>query len=155
MRRTIFRTGVLLALVAGMSGCSLVRPMLFWREPHIHGRAALREVDGQPLEDAEPSGVTVNFIHLGGRIDDSVVSVETDEKGRYRSPALAPGEYAVEALLRGFALEKQTVRVRSHEHKRVDIELTKIREAAGHFMREGDEDNIPQAGEVQISPPPF
>ena len=155
MRRTIFRTGILLALVAGITGCSLVRPMLFWREAQIFGRAELREVDGQPLEDMEPSGVIVNFIHLGGRIEESVVSVETDKNGRYRSPDLAPGEYAVEALLRGFALEKRTVRVRSHEHKRVDVELTRIREVSGHFMREGEEDNIPQAGEVQISPPPF
>ena len=155
MRRTIFRTGILLALVAGITGCSLVRPMLFWREPQIFGKAELRQVDGQSLEDTEPSGVTVNFINLGGRIEESVVSVETDKNGKYRSPELAPGEYAVEALLRGFALEKQTLRIRSHEHKRVNFELTKIREVSGHFMREGEEDNIPQAGEVQISPPPF
>jgi hypothetical protein len=153
MRRTIL-AGLLFTTLA-TSGCSVVRPLLFWREPHILGKAELLGVNGERLEERKPSGVTLNFINLEGRIEDSLVSAETDEGGKYRSPELPPGEYAVEALLPGFAIEKKTVRVRSHEHKRVNFTLRKIREASGHFMRESAEDNIPQAGEVQIAPPPF
>lgn len=155
MRRRILEAGLLLVVVVGMTGCSVVRPVLFWRDPEIYGKTQILGVDGERMKDRAPSGVTLNFINLGGRIEESLVSVETDEKGKYRSPKLEPGEYAVEALLSGFAIEKTNVRVRSHEHKRVDFELRKIRESAGHFMREGEDDNIPHAGEVQIGPPPF
>ena len=155
MTRRILGTGLVFAMLGGMTGCSVVRPVLFWREAMIFGKAKLLEVDGEALEGKEPSGVTLNFINLEGRIEESVVSVKTDEKGKYRSPDLEPGEYSVEALLPGFAIERRTVRVRGHEHKRMNFELSRIREAAGHFMRESEDDNIPHAGEVQISPPPF
>lgn len=155
MMRTTRTTALLLAVLALASGCSVVRPLLFWREPVIFGKAKLLDVEGEPLDEQAKSGVTVNFINLEGRLEDSLVSVTTDDKGKYRSPELAPGEYAVEALLSGFALAKETVQVRSHEHRKMNFELRKIREATGHFMRESEDDNIPTAGEVQISPPPF
>jgi len=155
MTRRILGAGLVFALLAGATGCGVARPLLLWREPAIFGKAKLLDVEGEALEVQESPGVTVNFINLEGRIEESVISVRTDEKGKYRSPELPPGEYAVEAHVPGFALEKATVRVRSHEHKKVNFELQQIREAAGHFMREGDDDNIPHAGEVQIGPPPF
>ena len=155
MKRKILGGGLLFATLVLMTGCALVRPALFWREPQIFGKAELLGIDGQKLENQKPSGVTLNFINLEGRIEESVLSVVTDEDGKYRSPEIAPGEYAVEALLPGFGIEKATARVRSHEHKRVNFVLRKIHEASGHFMRESAEENIPQAGEVQITPPPL
>ena len=155
MTRQILGAGLVFALLAGATGCGLARPLLLWREPAIFGKAKLLDVDGKAFKDEKSHAVTVNFINLEGRIEESVISVRTDDKGRYRSPELPPGEYAVEAHLSGFALEKETVKVRSHEHKKVNFELQRIREAAGHFMREAEDDNIPHAGEVQIGPPPF
>ena len=155
MTRRIFGTALVLALLVGTTGCMVVRPLLFWRSSEIHGKAKLLDVEGKKLEERQPIGVTVNFINLEGRIEDSVISVQTDKKGKYSSPELPPGEYAVEAHLSGFAFHKETVRVRNHQHKKVNFELRQIREAAGHFMRESEDDNIPQAGEVQIAPPPF
>jgi hypothetical protein len=153
MKRKILEGGLLFTMLALMTGCVLVRPALFWREPQIFGKAELLGVDGRKLENQEPSGVTLNFINLEGRIEESLLSVETNEDGKFRSPELAPGEYTVEALLPGFGIEKTTARVRSHEHKRINFVLRKIHEASGHFMRESAEENIPQAGEVQIAPP--
>ena len=155
MTRRILGAGLAVAILASTAGCSIVRPALFWRDPVIFGKAKLYDVNGEAVGAEDRSGVTVNFIHLEGRIEESVLSVKTDENGKYRSPELLPGEYAVEAYRPGFALAKETVRVRSHEHRKMNFELQQIREAAGHFMREGEDDNIPHAGEVQIAPPPF
>ena len=153
MTRRILGAGLVLAVLASSAGCGVVRPALFWREPLIHGKAKLLDLNGDRHEEQDRAGITVNFINLEGRIEDSVLSVETDEDGKYRSPTLPPGEYLVEAHRPGFGFQKATVQVRSHEHKKMNFELQEIREAAGHFMRESEDDNIPHAGEVQIAPP--
>ena len=105
MTRQILGAGLVFALLAGATGCGLARPLLLWREPAIFGKAKLLDVDGEAFKDEKSHAVTVNFINLEGRIEESVISVRTDDKGRYRSPELPPGEYAVEALARGRAAE--------------------------------------------------
>jgi hypothetical protein len=145
----------LLLVLASAAACSAVRPLLFWRDPGIRGTARLVDERGAPLAGRSLAGVTVNFIHRGGRIEDSILSAQTDAVGAYHSPALPPGEYAVEASLPDFAIETQSVQVRSHEHRRVDFVLKKIRETAGHSQREAQDENLPHPGEVQILPPPL
>lgn len=144
-----------LCTLLGSTGCSAVRPLLVWRDPLIVGRTQLADAEGAPLTEAAPSGVVLNFINREGKIEESLLSVEAGAAGRYSSPVLTPGEYTVEAMTPGFAIASQTVRVRSHEHKRVDFVLKKIREQASRSLREAAEDNIPQPGEVQIRPPSF
>lgn len=155
MMRVRLRIAALVPWIAMLTmGCSVARPLLFWRDPEIHGRTRLTDGNQSPLAEA-PGRVTLNFINRGGRIENTVVSVQTDEAGRYRSPALEPGEYTVEALLPGFVIESQEALVRSHEHRRVDFVLRKIRETSGRSQREAEEENLPHPGEVQILPPPF
>jgi hypothetical protein len=146
---------VLLSALALPLGCSVARPLLFWRDPMILGEATLVDGNGVALRGTPPADVTLNFIHRGGRIENTVLSVRTDADGRYASPTLEPGEYTVEALLPGFVIESQEAQVRSHEHRRVDFTLKKIRETAGRSQREAEEENLPHPGEVQILPPPF
>ena len=47
-------------------------------------------------------GVTLNFINLGGTLEESVPTVQTDAKGEYRSPVLPPGKYTVVGTRPGF-----------------------------------------------------
>jgi hypothetical protein len=154
-RSAALRHSVLVVLLCSGFACSAVRPLLFWRDAMIRGTAQLVDEGGSPLAVPAPADITVNFIHRGGRIENSIVSVETEPSGDYRSPALEPGEYTVEAMLPGFAIESETVEVRNHEHRRVHFTLRKIRERAGRTLREAQQENIPTPGEVQIRPPPF
>ena len=90
-----------------------------------------------------------------GTLEGTLLSVETDPLGRYRSPKLIPGTYTVEAMLPGYVIERSVVVVRSHEYKRVDLALYRIGEADGKSLSEADEDNIHAPGEVQIGRPKF
>jgi hypothetical protein len=155
MSRTRTLRAALLLALASASACSVARPLLFWRDPLIRGRAVLLDENGAPLQGPGERAVTVNFIHRGGRIENSILSVEVEPSGGYRSPALLPGEYTVEALLPGFVIETQTVEVRNHEHRRVDFALKRIRETTSRSLREAQEENLPHPGEVQILPPPL
>jgi carboxypeptidase family protein len=156
MMRARPRIAVLVPWIAMLTlGCSVARPLLFWRDPLIHGRTRLTDGSESPVAAPGQGRVTLNFINRGGRIENTVVSVQTDESGHYESPALEPGEYTVEALLPGFVIESQEALVRSHEHRRVDFVLRKIRETSGRSQREAEEENLPHPGEVQILPPPF
>ena len=155
MSRTRTLQAALLLILASASACSLARPLLFWRDPLIRGRTVLLDENGAPLETPSGAAITVNFIHRGGRIENSILSVQAEPAGGYRSPALLPGQYTVEALLPGFVIESQTVEVRSHEHRRVDFALKRIRETTSRSLREAQEENLPHPGEVQILPPPL
>jgi hypothetical protein len=155
MSRTLAVRAGLILILASTGACSLARPLLFWRDPMIRGETKLLDENGAPLAIPAARKVTLNFIPRDGRIEDSVMSVDAQDSGDYRSPALLPGEYTVEAMLPGFAIETQTVQVRSHEHRRVDFALKRIRESKARSQREAHEDNIPHPGEVQILPPPF
>jgi hypothetical protein len=99
--------------------------------------------------------VTLNFIHQEGTLEGTLVSVETDPLGRYRSPKLVPGTYTVEAMLPGYVIARAVVVVRSHEYKRADFDLHRIGEAEGKTLSEATDDNIPAPGEVQIGRPKF
>ena len=150
MKSKLIQLAVLVLVLTAM-GC---RPMMFWREPLIHGDTHLIGDNGQPIDGVgEP--IILNFIHLEGNLEDTFVSVETGPLGRYVSPKLFPGTYAVEAMLPGFVLEKSVVEVRSHEHKRVDFTLYRIGEAEGRSLAEADEYNIAAPGQVQIARPKF
>ena len=153
MRRTYRLAGtvVLLAILGSSTGC---RSLMFWRKPTILGQAQLTDANGTLLTDRKPEGITMNFINLQGSLEDTLLSVQTDPLGQFRSPELVPGEYAVEASLAGFVIERQNVLVRSHEYKRVNFVLRKIGERTGRSQRESEDDNIPTPGEVQIGPPP-
>ena len=98
-------------------------------------------------------GVTLNFINLGGTLEESVPTVQTDAKGEYRSPVLPPGKYTVEAELPGYVIERTSVVLKKHGAKKAPFVLKKIREAKGKSVKEGKDDNIPNPGEVQIKPP--
>jgi carboxypeptidase family protein len=154
MRRELVRTAVVLAAFGATAGCAVVRPVLFWRDARLVGKVKMGDEAGAPVA-AKGAGVTVNFINLGSKIEDSVVSVQTDPGGRYRSPELAPGKYKVEAMYPGYVIESTNLQLKSHEHKGTDIVLKKIREARGRSVKESHEDNIPTPGEVKITPPPY
>ncbi len=135
-------------------GTTACRPLMFWRDPLIHGQAKLM---GGPLAptDATDVPVTLNFIHQEGTLEGTLLSVETDPLGRYRSPKLVAGTYTVEAMLPGYVIGRMVVVVRSHEYKRVDFNLSRIGEAEGKTLAEALEDNIAAPGEVQIGRPKF
>lgn len=133
----------LLAVLAGSAGCAA---------PRVLGRATLADENGAPLPQAT-SGVTVNFINLEGKIEESIPSVQTDPQGKYESPVLAPGKYTVEAAYPGYVIERTTVVLKKHGKKKALFVLKRIRESAGRSVRESKEDNIPNPGEVQIRPP--
>jgi hypothetical protein len=153
MTRRLILGSVLAVAICG-AGCSIFRPLAFWRDTLIVGTVKLMDENGAPLT-TPATGVTINFIFLGGKIEDSLLSAQTDERGRFRSPKLLPGEYKVEAMLSSFVIETATVKVKSHEHKKALFALKKIRETKGRSVRESDEENIPNPGEVQITPPSF
>lgn len=136
-----------LTAVLVLAGC---RPMMFWRHPLIHGQT---QVVGAPATGTEGTPITLNFIHHQGSLEDTLVSVEADPAGRYRSPELVPGAYTVEAMLPGYVIAESVVEVRSHEYKRVDMKLYRIGEAEGRTMTEAEEDNIRAPGQVQIGRP--
>lgn len=153
MRSTGLRVALLIAVGLLTGGCAVFRPMLFWRDTLIVGRINLTDDRGTPIPNAKASGVTVNFINVTGKIEESVLSSTTDEDGRYRSPVLTPGKYKVEAMFPSFAIETQTVEVENHEHGDGDFTLKKIREAKTKSIKESQEQNIPNPGDVQIGPP--
>jgi hypothetical protein len=150
MMNRILAASALLAIL-GTTAC---RPMMFWRDPLIHGQTKLM---GEPLPDTAGTNVpvTLNFIHQEGTLEGTLLSVETDPLGKYRSPKLVPGTYTVEAMLPGYVIGRAEVVVRSHEYKRVDISLYRIGEAEGKTLSEAGEDNIAAPGEVQIARPKF
>jgi hypothetical protein len=154
MRQKILLTGILLLGFLGGSACSVLRPILFWRDCRIVGHVKLVDENGVPLQKPA-AGVIFNFINLGGRIEDSVLSAQSDATGKYASPKLKPGSYKVEAMLANYVIESATIKVKSHEHKKFVFTLKKIREGQGRSLRESEQDNIPNPGEVQITPPPF
>lgn len=155
MNSRMLRLALLCAVAAGSSGCAVFRPIAFWRDTLIKGKIVLVDEKGTPIVDAKAEGVTVNFINLSGKLDESVVSVQSDALGRYRSPEILPGDYKVEALLSGYVIESLSVKVKKHEQKNTPVTLKKIREAKGKSLRESDDDNIPNPGDVQIAPPGF
>lgn len=144
MRRRLWHLGWIIPILAACGGCAA---------PRILGKASLVEANGVP-QPAPAPGVTVNFVNLSGTLEESVVSAQTDEKGKYSSPELPPGEYTVEAMFPGFVIEKQTVVLKKHGAKKAEFVLKKIRESKGRSVRESEKENIPTPGEVKITPPP-
>jgi carboxypeptidase family protein len=154
MKRELLRVCVVLAAATAGAGCAVMRPVLFCRDARLTGKVKMADESGLPAA-AKGTGVTVNFINLESKIEDSIVSVQTDASGRYRSPELAPGKYKLEAMYPGYVIETTTVQLKSHEHKGTDVLLKKIRETRGRSARESQDDNIPTPGEVKITPPPY
>jgi hypothetical protein len=140
----LLRAGCLLVVLVGAAGCSA---------PRILGKASLADESGAMLPPAPPPGITVNFINLEGKIEDSVSSVQSDPKGEYRSPELPPGKYSVEAAYPGYVIERTTITLQKHGAKKAPFVLKKIRETKGKSVKESQEENIPNPGEVQIRPP--
>jgi hypothetical protein len=147
--RILYATALLAVL-----GATACRPLMFWRDPLIHGQTKLMG-EALPSTAGTDVPVTLNFIHQEGTLEGTLLSVETDPLGRYRSPKLVPGTYTVEAMLPGYVIERAVVVVRSHEYKRVDLNLYRIGEAEGKTLSEAGEDNIAAPGEVQIARPKF
>ncbi len=137
------RVLVLAAAAVTAGGCTTM----------VKGKITLADERGAPVADVKPEGVTVNFINLEGKIEESVVSVTTDVTGKYKSPKLVAGQYKVEAFLPGYAIESVTLKVKGP--KKALFTLKKIKEARGKSIRESEEDNIPNPGDVQIAPPGF
>jgi hypothetical protein len=144
MRHRLLHVGCVLTILVGSGGCAA---------PRILGRTSLVDEAGAPLPPPPPPGVTLNFINLGGKIEESVVSVQTDVQGKYRSPELPPGKYTVEAVLPGFVIGRTTVLLGKHGTKEAPFVLKKIRESKGKSVKESQEENIPTPGEVKIKPP--
>ncbi len=142
MRQRRRRAGLLLAVLVGSVGCAA---------PRILGRATLVDENGGPGTAAP--GVTLNFINLQGKIEDSIATVQTDAKGEYRSAELPPGKYTVEAVFPGYVIGSTTVVLQKHGAKKAPFALKKIREAKGRSVKESQDDNIPNPGEVKIKPP--
>jgi hypothetical protein len=150
MTSRILGAAALLAIL----GATACRPLMFWRDPLIHGQTKLMG-EALPSTVATDVPVTLNFIHQEGTLEGTLVSVEADPVGRYRSPKLVPGTYTVEAMLPGYVIGRAVVVVRSHEYKRADFNLYRIGEAEGKTLSEATDDNIPAPGEVQIGRPKF
>ncbi len=144
MRQRLLRAGSVLAILVGSGGCAA---------PRILGKATLVDENGAPIPGAAASGVTLNFINLGGKIEDSIATVQTDAQGNYRSAELPPGKYTVEAVLPGYIIGSTTVLLQKHGAKNTPFALKKIREAKGRSVKESQEENIPNPGEVKIKPP--
>ncbi len=144
MRQRLLGAGGLLAVLVGSGGCAA---------PRILGKATLVDENGAPVPGAVASGVTLNFINLGGKIEDSIATVQTDAQGKYRSAELPPGKYTVEAVLPGYVIGRTTVVLQKHGTKNAPFALKKIREAKGRSVKESQEENIPNPGEVKIKPP--
>ncbi len=142
MRQRRRRAGLLLAVLVGSVGCAA---------PRILGRATLVDESGGPGTAAP--GVTLNFINLQGKIEDSIATVQTDAKGEYRSAELPPGKYTVEAVFPGYIIGSTTVLLQKHGAKKAPFALKKIREAKGRSVKESQDDNIPNPGEAKIKPP--
>jgi hypothetical protein len=143
MTRKRLRGAWLLAILAGSAGCAA---------PRILGRATMVDENGAPLPD-KASGVTLNFINLEGKIEESIPSIQTDPEGKYESPVLPPGKYTVEAVYPGYVIERTSVVLKKHGKKKAMFVMKRIREARGKSVRESKEENIPSPGEVQIKPP--
>jgi len=144
MKRKLLSPAWLVALLALSAGCAA---------PRVVGKATLANEPGTPGPGAPAVGVTLNFINLGGTLEESIPTVQTDAKGEYRSPELPPGKYTVEAELPGYVIERTSVVLKKHGAKKAPFVLKKIREAKGKSVKEGKDDNIPTPGEVQIKPP--
>jgi hypothetical protein len=144
MKHRLLRTGWILAVLVGTGACA---------KPRIVGQATLVDEKGAARPGAPASGVTVNFVNLGGKIEESVVSVQTDAQGKYESPELAPGKYTVEAALPGYVIETTTVVLKNHGKKKAPFALRKIRESKGKAVKESEDENIPTPGDVRIKPP--
>ena len=144
MMRNLLRAGWLVTILVGAAACAA---------PRIVGKATLVDENGAPIPGAPASGVTLNFINLGGKIEESIVAVQTDAQGKYSSPELAPGKYTVEAMHPGFAIERTTVELKKHGKKKAPFVLKKIRESKGKSVKESKEENIPTPGQTQIQPP--
>lgn len=143
MRRKL-RAGWLVTILVAGAGCAA---------PRIVGKATLVDENGTPVPGPPTPGVTLNFINLTGKIEESATSVQTDPQGKYSSPVLTPGKYSVEAALPGFVIERATIVLNKHGKKNVPFVLKKIRERKGKSVKESEEENIPNPGEVQIKPP--
>jgi hypothetical protein len=152
MRKRLVQLSVLAVLPCGLTACS---SMMFWRDTLIVGKVQLVTENGAPVSDRAPTGVSINFINVTARLEESVLSAQSDAQGKYRSPKLLPGRYKIEAMLPGYVIESAEAQVKGHQHKKVPFVLKKIGEARGRSVRESDEENIPNPGEVQIMPPPF
>ncbi len=144
MKRKLLSPAWLGALLALNAGCAA---------PRIMGKATLANEPGAPGPGAPAVGVTLNFINLGGTLEESLPTVQTDAKGEYRSSVLPPGKYTVEAELPGYVIERTSVVLKKHGAKKAPFVLKKIQEAKGKSVKEGKDDNIPTPGEVQIKPP--
>jgi len=144
MKRDWQRAGWLATFLAASAGCAA---------PRILGKATLANDQGTPGPGAPAVGVTVNFINLGGTLEESFPTVQTDAKGEYKSPVLAPGKYTVEAELTGYVIERNTVVLKQHGAQKSPFVMKKIKEVKGKSVKEGKDDNIPNPGEVQIKPP--
>jgi len=143
MRPKFLPAAWVLTIVVASTGCAA---------PRILGKATFVEGPGTAAGAPAP-GVTVNFINLASAIDESVVSVQTDAEGKYRSPELTAGQYHVEAMLPGYVIAKATIVLKKHGKKRAPFALTKIREAKSKSVKESEKENIPTPGEVKIGPP--
>jgi hypothetical protein len=142
MRQRRRGAGLVLAILVGSWGCAA---------PRILGRATLVDENGAP--GVVGPGVTLNFINLQGKIEDSIATVQTDAQGKYRSAELPPGKYTVEAVLPGYIIGSTTVVLQKHGTKDASFALKKIREGKGRSVKESQDDNIPSPGEVKIKPP--
>jgi hypothetical protein len=106
-----FRTFALLFLVA------LVAMPVAAQEQRASIEGVVKDASGAVLP-----GVTVEAKNLSVG---SVVTATTDERGTYRFPALAPGNYEITAALQGFNTAKsQPVRLALGQLKTIDMALT-------------------------------
>ena len=81
MRCTLVRGGWLLVILAG-AGCA--KPRIVGKTTFVDDAAAANAA-GTPA-----SGVTLNFINLEGKLEESVTSAQSDVKGNYTSTELPP-----------------------------------------------------------------
>jgi hypothetical protein len=142
MSSKLRRAGCLLAVVLSGTACTAAR---------IVGKTTLLDEKGVALPPT--AGVTLNFINLEGKLEDSLATVQTDAKGKYESAVLPPGRYTVEAMYPGYVIEHTTVVVKKHGKRKAPFVLKKIHETSGRSVNEAQEENIPNPGEVKIKPP--
>lgn len=147
MNRAHRSTIATMVLAALLPGCAA----------KIHGTVQLVDGQAQPMPKESRQGIVVNMINTTAAVDQASHSVTTDVDGKFESAKdrLRPGTYKVEVSRIGYETETQTVEIKKHTRKKIELKLRQIQEGTRKTIKgsKSDEDKIINPGEVNIQAP--